>query len=149
MRNYTNSPIDLATRRHFGGGGGGGKASSKAAKQQNDLMMAQMHQQSVMAQQQAAQMAASAKAQQEQMQAQLNIMEQSRKDALAAQNAQLEQLKANQVKPDPPTRVDEAADTDMDQRKLAARRQGLRKSILAGESFQDAPLLTGPSTLGA
>jgi hypothetical protein len=94
-------------------------------------------------------MAASAKAHQEQMQSQLKIMEQSRQDALAAQNAQLEQLKANQVKPDPPTRVDEGTDTDMDQRKLAARRQGLRKSILAGESFQDAPLLTGPSTLGA
>jgi hypothetical protein len=35
----------------------------------------------------------------------------------------------------------------MDQRKMAAKRQGMRKSILAGESY-DAPLLTGPSTLG-
>jgi hypothetical protein len=30
---------------------------------------------------------------------------------------------------------------------MAAKRQGMRKSILAGESY-DAPLLTGPSTLG-
>jgi hypothetical protein len=148
MRNYTRSKLDLTARRHFGGGGGGmSKGAKKAAKQQNDMMMGQMHQQSELARQQAAQMAEDSRAQQAQMQKQLEIMEQSRLDALESQKAQLEQLKANQVKPDPVTRVDETDDDGMTQRKMAAKRQGMRKSILAGESY-DAPLLTGPSTLG-
>ena len=111
-------------------------------------MMAQMQQQSAMAQQQAAQMAAQAKAQQDQMQAQLKAMEQQRQDALKSQQDQLEQLKANQVKPDPLTKVVDAPADDQTQRISAARRQGLRQSILAGESDQ-APLVTGSSTLGA
>jgi hypothetical protein len=107
-----------------------------------------MHQQSAMAQQQAAQMAEQARAQQAQMQAQLKIMEQSRLDALESQKAQLEQLKANQVKLDPPTKVVDETVDEQAQRRMASRRQGMRRSILAGESDQ-APLLTGPNTLGA
>lgn len=110
-------------------------------------MMQQMRAQQVASEKQAASMAAQQKAQQEAMQKQLSIMEGQRTDALNAQKAQLEQLKANQVKPEPAARVMDATADDMEQRKVGAKRTGLRKSILAGESNQ-APLLTGPSTLG-
>lgn len=149
MRNYDNSPIDLTSRRFFGGGGGGGSqagAMAAQAKQHND-MMAQMRAQQLASEKQAAEMAAQSKAQQEQMQKQLAVMEAQRMDALNAQKAQLEQLKASQVKPDPTARVMDATTDDQEQRKIGAKRTGLRKSILAGESNQ-APLLTGPSTLG-
>jgi hypothetical protein len=135
----------------FGGGrhGGGGGGGDAGAQQRHNDMMAQMAEQNRQASRQAAEMAAQSKAQQAQMEKQLQIMEQSRQDALKGQQAQLEQLKASQVKPDPAARVDERNDDPLEQRKVAARRQGLRRSILAGESFQDAPMLTGPSTLGA
>ena len=153
MRNYTSTNFDLNTRYYggggmFGGGGGKGGGNSADAARQHNEMMAQMRAQSAASERQAAQMAKQSKAQQKQMEQQLAIMEKSRQDALAGQKAQLEQLKAGQVKPDPIAKVDEADSvTGMEQRKLAAKRQGVRKSILAGESY-DAPLLTGPSTLG-
>lgn len=145
MRFYTNSIIDKRCRCYFGGGGGGGGGSSKA---QNEMMVQQMQSQSAAAQANANAMAAQAAAQQKAMQDQLAIMEQQRKDALESQRAQLEQLKANQVKPDPATRiVDGGTDSEQDQRKQAAKRTGLRKSILAGESYQGSSV-TGPQTLG-
>lgn len=148
MRNYATSKLDLNTRYLFGGGGGGGGGNSAEAARQHNEMMAQMRAQAASSERQAQQMAAQAKAQQKQMEQQLGIMEKSRQDALAGQKAQLEQLKAGQVKPDPIAKVDEAdSAAGMEQRKLVAKRQGVRKSILAGESY-DAPLLTGPSTLG-
>lgn len=87
------------------------------------------------------------KQQQSQMNAQLALMEQQRQDSLKSQQDQLDVLKASQVKPDPAAQVVDSTTDDQEQRKIAAKRQGMRKSILAGESNQ-APLLTGPSTLG-
>jgi hypothetical protein len=124
-----------------------GGNSAEAARQHNETM-AQMRAQAASSERQAAQMAEQSRAQQAQMEKQLGIMEKSRQDALAGQKAQLEQLKAGQIKPEPIARVDESDSmAGMEQRKVAAKRQGMRKSILAGESY-DAPLLTGPSTLG-
>jgi DNA anti-recombination protein RmuC len=149
MRNYARTNLDQTSRCYFGGGGGGSRPDSGEMRRQNDLMTRQMEQNARQSREQAAAMSAQAKEQQAQMQKQLEIMERSRQDALAGQNAQLEQLKASQVKPEPMARVDEATDDMTQQRKVAARRGGLRKSILAGESYNDgAPLLTGPSTLG-
>jgi hypothetical protein len=81
-------------------------------------------------------------------QRQIEIMEQQRKDALAAQKAQIEEMKrqAEANKPAPGAQVVQG-DTETDIRKQAAQRRGMRRSILAGESNQ-APISTGYSTLG-
>jgi hypothetical protein len=147
MRNYDSSRLDVTSRRYFGGGGGGGGGNSAAAAQQHEAMMAQMRAQQAASERQAAEMARQSREQQKQMEKQLGIMEQSRLDALESQRAQLEQIKAGQVKPDPVARVMDDTSTDQSQRRAAASRRGLRKSILAGESSQ-APLTTGPDTLG-
>lgn len=146
MRTYDGSKIDAQARRYFGGGGGGG-GDTRAMQQQNDMMQRQFDQ---AAQQAAASQAAAmaqAAAQQKAMEQQLKIMEQQRLDALNSQKEQLEILKSQQVTPDPAATADTSQNTyDTDQKVAAAKRQGLRKSILAGD--KDAPLLTGPSTLG-
>lgn len=73
-------------------------------------------------------------------------MEQQRKDALAAQNAQIEEMKrqAEANKPAPAAQVD-PGNPQADVAAEAARRRGMRKSILAGESSQ---AVMGSSTLG-
>lgn len=75
-------------------------------------------------------------------------MEQQRRDAIAAQNAQIEEMKrqAEANKPAPAAQVDQG-DTETDIRRQAAQRRGMRRSILAGESNQ-SPITTGNSTLG-
>jgi hypothetical protein len=74
-------------------------------------------------------------------------MELARQQAEAQRKAQEEmmrQMEAN--KPAPAAQVD-AGNPQADMAAEAARRKGLRKSILAGESGQ-APMTTGYSTLG-
>lgn len=146
MRNYDRSKIDEQARRYFGGGGGGGY-DSRAMREQNDMMNRQFEMQAQQAAASQAAAMAQAAAQQKAMEQQLRIMEQQRVDALNSQKEQLEILKSQQVTPDPAATADTSQSTyDTDQKVAAAKRQGLRKSILAGD--QDAPLLTGPSTLG-
>ncbi len=74
-------------------------------------------------------------------------MEQQRKDALAAQNAQIEEMKRQAAnKPAPAAQV-APGNPQADMAAEVKRRKGMRKSILAGESGQ-APMTTGYSTLG-
>jgi hypothetical protein len=145
MRNYIDSHIDLATRRHLGGGSSAPSTSSSDS--QNKMMMKQMRAQTKASEASNAALLEQSKQQQSQMNAQLALMEQQRQDSLKSQQDQLDVLKASQVKPDPAAQVVDSTTDDQEQRKIAAKRQGMRKSILAGESNQ-APLLTGPSTLG-
>lgn len=147
MRNYTRSKLDVNVRRHFGGGGGGGPSGAQMAAQQrqHDEMMAMMRSQQADAQRQAAQMAANAKEQQETMMKKLGIMEQQRMDALAGQREQLDILKSQQVKPDPMAKVVAPTENPIAQQAQAARRRGMRQSILAGENENP---VTGPYVLG-
>jgi hypothetical protein len=147
MRNYDQSKLDHAVRRHFGGGGGGGpsKAQIKAQQRQHNEMMRMMQAQANEARRQADTMAEQSKAQQEQMNKQLALMSQQREDSLASQREQLDVLKSQQVKPEPMARVLDPQDQTMTQQQQAAKRRGVRQSILAGESENP---VTGPYVLG-
>jgi glycine/D-amino acid oxidase-like deaminating enzyme len=146
MRNYDRSKLDVTARRYFGGGSSGpSKAQIRAQQSQHNDMMAMMNAQSAAAAQMAQQQAAQARAQQEQMREQLSLMAQQREDALASQREQLELMKSQQVKPDPMAKVVDPEDPTTAMQKQAAKRKGLRQSILAGESENP---VTGPYVLG-
>jgi hypothetical protein len=128
LTDHQENPILSTSLAWFGGGGrkGPSKQEQQASQQQQQQM-----------QQQAAQQAA---AQQQQMELARQQAEAQRK----AQEEMLKQMEAN--KPAPAAQVD-PGNPQADVAAEAARRKGLRKSILAGESGQ-APMTTGYSTLG-
>lgn len=122
------NPIAAPVLAWFGGGGRRGPSKSEkqaAQQQQQQMQQAAQRQQQMMAQQMAAQREA---------------MEQQR----LQQERMMAEMEAN--KPAPSAQVVER-DTDSDMRRQAARRRGLRRSILAGESNQSS-VVTGESTLG-
>jgi uncharacterized membrane protein YqiK len=150
LTDHQENPILSPCLAWFGGGGrkGPSKQENQAAKaEQAKMQQAAANQAKAQqtAQQQAAQQAAAQAAAQQQ---QVSIMEQQRKDALASQNAQIEEMKrqAEANKPAPAAQVD-PGNPQADMAAEVAKRKGLRKSILAGESGQ-APMTTGYSTLG-
>lgn len=110
--------------------GGGSKGPSKQEKQAAQQQQQQM-------QQAAAQQAA---AQRQQMEMQRQQFEEQKRQ----QEEMLRQMEAN--KPAPGAQVD-PGNPEADMAAETARRKGMRKSILAGESSQ-APVTTGYSTLG-
>ena len=112
---------------------GGGKRKLGPTKEENQAAKAEQ----ASMQQAAANQAA---AQQQQMELARQQAEAQRK----AQEEMMRQMEAN--KPAPAAQVD-AGNPQADMAAEAARRKGLRKSILAGESGQ-APMTTGYSTLG-
>ena len=75
---------------------------------------------------------------------QLDLQKQQAESQRKAQEDMMKQMEAN--KPAPAAQVD-PGNPQADVASEAARRRGLRKSILAGESGQ-APMTTGSSTLG-
>ena len=79
-----------------------------------------------------------------QQKAQIDLARQQADDQRKAQEEMMRQMEAN--KPAPAAQVD-PGNPQADVAAEAARRKGLRKSILAGESGQ-APMTTGYSTLG-
>ena len=79
-----------------------------------------------------------------QQQQQIELARQQAEDQRKAQADMLAKMEAN--KPAPAAQVD-PGNPQADVAAEAARRKGLRKSILAGESGQ-APMTTGYSTLG-
>ena len=79
-----------------------------------------------------------------QQKAQIDLARQQADSQRKAQEDMLKQMEAN--KPAPAAQVD-PGNPQADVAAEAARRKGLRKSILAGESGQ-APMTTGYSTLG-
>ena len=111
-------------------GGGGRKGPSKQEKQNAQAEQQRMQQ---AADQQAAM-------QRQQMAMQQQQMDDQRK----AQADMIAQMEAN--KPAPGAQVD-PGNPEADMAAETARRKGMRKSILAGESSQ-APMTTGYSTLG-
>ena len=150
LTDHSENPILSTCLAWFGGGGR--KGPSKQEQQASKAEQAKMQQAAAnqakaqqTAQQQAQQQAAAQQAAQQQ---QIAIMEQQRKDALAAQNAQIAEMKlqAEANKPAPAAQVD-PGNPQADMAAEVAKRKGLRKSILAGESGQ-APMTTGYSTLG-
>ena len=76
--------------------------------------------------------------------AQLELQRQQFEEQKRQQEEALRQMEAN--KPAPGAQVVQG-DAEGDIRRQAARRRGMRRSILAGESGQ-APITTGYSTLG-
>lgn len=128
LTDHSKNPILSPCLAWFGGGRKKGPSNqeNQAAKAEQKRM-----------QQAAANQAAM---QQEQMQIARDQAEAQRK----AQADMLAQMEAN--KPAPAAQVD-PGNPEADVAKEAARRKGLRKSILAGESSQ-APMTTGYSTLG-
>ena len=77
-------------------------------------------------------------------QQQMALARQQAEDQRKAQADMIAQMEAN--KPAPGAQVD-PGNPEADMAAEAARRKGMRKSILAGESSQ-APMTTGYSTLG-
>jgi hypothetical protein len=75
---------------------------------------------------------------------QMAMQQQQMDDQRKAQADMIAQMEAN--KPAPGAQVD-PGNPEADMAAEAARRKGMRKSILAGESSQ-APMTTGYSTLG-
>ena len=121
------NPILSLTTAWFGGGRKGpSKQEQQAAQRQQAEMQAAAQRQAEM--------------QRQQMELQRQQMEAQRK----AQEDMIKQMEAN--KPAPGAQVDpSSAQTDI--ATDAARRKGMRRSILAGESSQ-TPMTTGYSTLG-
>ena len=111
-------------------GGGGRKGPSKQEKQAAQAEQASMQQ-----------AAANQAAQQQQ---QMELARQQAEAQRKAQEEMVRQMEAN--KPAPSAQVD-PGNPQADVAAEAARRKGMRKSILAGESGQ-APMTTGYSTLG-
>ena len=79
-----------------------------------------------------------------QQKAQIDLARQQADDQRKAQEEMMRQMEAN--KPAPAAQVD-PGNPQADMASEVAKRKGLRKSILAGESGQ-APMTTGYSTLG-
>lgn len=79
-----------------------------------------------------------------QQKAQIDLARQQADDQRKAQADMITQMEAN--KPAPAAQVD-PGNPQADMASEVAKRKGLRKSILAGESGQ-APMTTGYSTLG-
>ena len=77
-------------------------------------------------------------------QQQMELARQQAEDQRKAQADMIAQMEAN--KPAPGAQVD-PGNPEADMAAETARRKGMRKSILAGESSQ-APMTTGYSTLG-
>ncbi len=111
-------------------GGGGRKGPSKQEQQA--------------AQDQQRQMAEAAAKQAAAQQQQMAISRQQAEDQRKAQADMIAKMEAN--KPAPAAQVD-PGNPQADMASEVAKRKGLRKSILAGESGQ-APMTTGYSTLG-
>ena len=128
LTDHTENPILSPCLAWFGGGGkkGPSKQEQQAAQQQQADMQAAAQRQ--------------AEAQRQQMELQRQQMEEQKRQ----QAEMLKQMEAN--KPAPGAQVDpSSAQTDI--ATDAARRKGMRRSILAGESSQ-TPMTTGYSTLG-
>lgn len=128
LTDHSQNPILSPCLAWFGGGGR--KGPSKQEKQAGQAEQQRMQQ---AADQQAAM-------QRQQMEMQRQQAEAQRK----AQADMIAQMEAN--KPAPGAQVD-PGNPEADMAAETARRKGLRKSILAGESSQ-APMTTGYSTLG-
>ena len=128
LTDHSENPILSPCLAWFGGGGkkGPSKEETQAAKAEQASM-----------QQAAANQAA-------QQKAQIDLARQQADSQRKAQEDMLKQMEAN--KPAPAAQVD-PGNPQADVAAEAARRKGLRKSILAGESGQ-APMTTGYSTLG-
>jgi hypothetical protein len=126
LTDHTENPILSTCLAWFGGGGSKGPsaAEKKAAADQQAALQAQAAQQS------------------EYQKQQLALAQQSAADQKKAQQDMLAKMEAN--KPAPAAQVD-PGNPQADVAAEAARRRGLRKSILAGESSQ---AVMGSSTLG-
>ena len=128
LTDHSENPILSPCLAWFGGGGrkGPSKQEQQAAKAEQASMQ---------------QAAANQAAQQQQ---QIALARQQADAQRKAQEEMLRQMEAN--KPAPAAQVD-PGNPQADVATEAARRKGMRKSILAGESGQ-APMTTGYSTLG-
>ena len=128
LTDHSENPILSPCLAWFGGGGrkGPSKQEQQAAKAEQASMQ---------------QAAANQAAQQQQ---QIALARQQADAQRKAQEEMLRQMEAN--KPAPAAQVD-PGNPQADVAAEAARRKGMRKSILAGESGQ-APMTTGYSTLG-
>ena len=128
LTDHSENPILSTCLAWFGGGGrkGPSKQETQAAKAEQATMQ---------------QAAANQAAQQQQ---QIELARQQAEAQRKAQEEMVRQMEAN--KPAPAAQVD-PGNPQVDVAAEAARRKGLRKSILAGESGQ-APMTTGYSTLG-
>ena len=128
LTDHSENPILSTCLAWFGGGGkkGPSKQETQAAKAEQASMQ---------------QAAANQAAQQQQ---QIELARQQAEAQRKAQEEMVRQMEAN--KPAPAAQVD-PGNPQVDVAAEAARRKGLRKSILAGESGQ-APMTTGYSTLG-
>jgi hypothetical protein len=128
LTDHQENPILSTCLAWFGGGGrkGPSKQEQQASQQQQQQM-----------QQQAAQQAAA-------QQQQIELARKQAEDQRKAQEEMMRQMEAN--KPAPAAQVD-PGNPQADMASEVAKRKGLRKSILAGESGQ-APMTTGYSTLG-
>ena len=112
---------------------GGGKRKVGPSKEENQAANAEQ-----------AQMQQAAANQAAQQKAQIDLARQQAEDQRKAQADMIAQMEAN--KPAPGAQVD-PGNPQADMAAETARRKGMRKSILAGESSQ-APMTTGYSTLG-
>ena len=128
LTDHSENPILSPCLAWFGGGGK--KGPSKSEKQAAKAEQASMQQ--------------AATNQATQQQQQIELARQQAEDQRKAQADMLAQMEAN--KPAPAAQVD-PGNPQADVAAEAARRKGMRKSILAGESGQ-APMTTGYSTLG-
>ena len=128
LTDHSENPILSPCLAYFGGGGrkGPSKQETQAAKAEQASMQ---------------QAAANQAAQQQQ---QIELARQQAEAQRKAQEEMVRQMEAN--KPAPAAQVD-PGNPQVDVAAEAARRKGMRKSILAGESGQ-APMTTGYSTLG-
>lgn len=128
LTDHSENPILSPCLAWFGGGGrkGPSKQETQAAKAEQASMQ---------------QAAANQAAQQQQ---QIELARQQAEAQRKAQEEMVRQMEAN--KPAPAAQVD-PGNPQVDVAAEAARRKGMRKSILAGESGQ-APMTTGYSTLG-
>lgn len=128
LTDHSENPILSTCLAWFGGGGkkGPSKQETQAAKAEQASMQ---------------QAAANQAAQQQQ---QIELARQQAEAQRKAQEEMVRQMEAN--KPAPAAQVD-PGNPQVDVAAEAARRKGMRKSILAGESGQ-APMTTGYSTLG-
>lgn len=128
LTDHTENPILSTCLAWFGGGGrkGPSKQEQQAAQGEQQRMQQQADQQAAYQRQQ------------------LDLQKQQAESQRKAQEDMMKQMEAN--KPAPAAQVD-PGNPQADVASEAARRRGLRKSILAGESGQ-APMTTGSSTLG-
>ena len=127
LTDHQENPILSPCLAWFGGGRKGpSEAEKRAAQDQQRMMQEAAARQAAMQQQQMA------------------LARQQAEDQRKAQADMIAQMEAN--KPAPGAQVD-PGNPEADMAAETARRKGMRKSILAGESSQ-APMTTGYSTLG-